>query len=106
LGAVVGALSSRPVLAASLLGWALLNRVVMSITAGYGVVGDQRALRDCWLYPVRDLMGFFFWFGSYFGDTIDWRGEKYRLVKNGKMLKVGGESTAKESTSVAVDNLS
>jgi ceramide glucosyltransferase len=106
LGAIVGLASGNRVVAASLLGYALLNRIIMSITAGYGVVGDRRALRDCWLYPLRDLMGFFFWCGSYFGDTIDWRGERYRLVRNGKMLRVGGETTAKESASVTVDNLS
>jgi ceramide glucosyltransferase len=106
LGAVVGAAAGKPVLAASLLAWALVNRIVMSIAAGYGVVGDWRSLRDCWLYPVRDLMGFFFWCGSYFGDTIDWRGERYRLLAKGKMVKVGGEITSEESASVAVDNLS
>ena len=106
LGAVVGAAAGKPVLAASLLGWALVNRIVMSIAAGYGVVGDWRSLRDCWLYPVRDLMGFFFWCGSYFGDTIDWRGERYRLLAKGKMVKVGGEIASEESASVAVDNLS
>jgi ceramide glucosyltransferase len=105
LGAAVGWLTDRPVLAASLLGYALLNRVVMSITAGYGVVGDRRALRDCWLYPLRDLMGFFFWCGSYFSDTIDWRGEKYRLVKNGKMVRVGRGAAVKDSATVTVDNL-
>jgi ceramide glucosyltransferase len=106
LGAVAGLVADKPVIAASLLGYSLLNRIVMSIAAGYGVVGDRRALRDCWLYPLRDLMGFFFWCGSYFGDTIDWRGERYRLVKNGKMVRVGGEITAKESASVTVNDLS
>jgi ceramide glucosyltransferase len=106
LGAIAGLLADKPVLAASLLGYALLNRVIMSIAAGFGVVGDRLALSDCWLYPLRDLMGFFFWCGSYFGDTIDWRGERYRLVRNGKMVRVGGETTAKESPSVTVNNLS
>jgi ceramide glucosyltransferase len=106
LGAVAGLVADKPVIAASVLGYSLLNRIVMSIAAGYGVVGDRRALRDCWLYPLRDLMGFFFWCGSYFGDTIDWRGERYRLVKNGKMVRVGGEITAKESASVTVNDLS
>jgi ceramide glucosyltransferase len=106
LGAVAGLVADKPVIAASVLGYSLLNRIVMSIAAGYGVVADGRALHDCWLYPLRDLMGFFFWCGSYFGDTIDWRGERYRLVKNGKMVRVGGEITAKESASVTVNDLS
>jgi ceramide glucosyltransferase len=106
LGAVVGVAAGKPVIAASLLGWALVNRIIMSMTAGYGVVGDRRSLRDCWLYPVRDLMGFFFWCGSYFGDTIDWRGERYRLLAKGKMVKVGGEIASEESASVTVNDLS
>ena len=105
-GAAAGAAAGKPILGASLLAWALVNRIIMSITAGYGVVSDRRSLRDCWLYPVRDLMGFFFWCGSYFGDTIDWRGERYRLLAKGKMVRVGGEIAREDSASVTVNDLS
>ena len=67
---------------------AYLNRVVLSLVAGWGVVSDRRALRSAWLYPLRDFMGFVFWFVSYMGRTIVWRGERYRLEGCGRMVLV------------------
>ena len=69
-----------------LLAAAYLNRVVLSIAAGWGVVRDGRALRLAWLYPLRDLMGFAFWCVSYSGRMIVWRGEWYRLEAGGRMV--------------------
>ena len=67
---------------------AYLNRVVLSIVAGWGVVRDRRALRLAWLYPLRDLMGFVFWCASYSGREIVWRGDWYRLEACGRMVLV------------------
>ena len=67
---------------------AYLNRVVMAVVAGWGVVRDPRALRLAWLYPVRALMGFFFWCASYSGREIEWRGDWYRLEEGGRMVLV------------------
>jgi ceramide glucosyltransferase len=106
LGALAAYLGDMPVLAGSLFGWALLNRIIMALVAGYGVVGDRRALRYCWLYPLRDLLGFGIWCGSYLGDTVDWRGEKFRVVRGGKMLSIGSKAGQSESTAVAVNDLS
>jgi ceramide glucosyltransferase len=67
---------------------AYLNRVVLAIAAGWGVVRDRRALRLAWLYPLRDLMGFVFWCASYAGRKIVWRGDRYRLEEGGHMVLV------------------
>jgi ceramide glucosyltransferase len=40
----------------------------------------------CWLYPVRDLLGFFLWCASFLGTEIVWRGERYELRAGGKMV--------------------
>src|SRR5580693_2133707 len=52
LGLVAGVLAGHPLLGASLFAAALLNRVVESVAIGFGVVGDARALRLAWLYPL------------------------------------------------------
>jgi ceramide glucosyltransferase len=75
-------------LGAGLFAAAYLNRVVLSIAAGWEVVRDPRALRLAWLYPLRDLMGFAFWCASYTGRMIVWRGDRYRLEAGGRMLLV------------------
>ena len=76
----------RPMLGVALLACAVLNRVLMALVAGWSVVGDPYALRLCWLYPLRDLMGFGFWVCSFFGNVITWRGQRYRLEFNGLMV--------------------
>ncbi len=65
---------------------AYLNRVMMAISAGWGVVRDRNALRLAWLYPLRGLMEFGFWCASYFGCMIEWRGDWYRLEEGGRMV--------------------
>jgi ceramide glucosyltransferase len=67
---------------------AYLNRVLLSIVSGWGVVRDPRALQLAWLYPLRDLMGFAFWCASYAGRLIVWRGDWYRLEERGRMVLV------------------
>ncbi len=86
LGLFAGLASRHEILGLCLFGWAVLNRMIMSVAAGWGVVRDRLALRDCWLYPIRDLMGFFFWIASYMGATVVWRQRCYRLLPGGGML--------------------
>jgi ceramide glucosyltransferase len=105
LGMLVGVLTGHPVLGWGLLAWAVLNRMLMAIVAGWGVVRDPYSLRDCWLYPLRDLLGFFLWCASFTGRTVVWRGTHYRLESGGKMVRVGTAEPEKPSGSITVDNL-
>ena len=73
-----------------LLGLAVINRIVLSVVMGWGVVRDSGALRFCWLYPVRDLVGFFLWCASFWGAEIVWRDERYQLSTGGKMTRKSG----------------
>jgi ceramide glucosyltransferase len=77
---------------------AYVNRVIMSIAAGWSVVRDRRALLLAWLFPLRGLMGFGFWCASYFDRKIEWRGDWYRLEAEGRMVLVRpGASTVARS---------
>ncbi len=78
----------HPVLGFALLAGAIVNRVLMAAIAGWAVARDPYALRLCWLYPLRDLMGFGFWLCSFIGNTIVWRGQRYRLELDGLMVPV------------------
>jgi ceramide glucosyltransferase len=89
-------------LAAALLGYAIVNRMVLALAAGWGVVRDAEAVKFCWLYPLRDVIGFFFWVASYSGTEIVWRGHRYRLSYGGKMTLA---EPKQESRPVAVDHL-
>lgn len=107
LGALAALLAHQPWLALVFMAGAIVNRSLLALISGWLVVRDPRALRFCWLYAVRDFTGFCFWCASFFGNTIKWRaGERYRLVEDGKMIRIGGPANAKSSSgSVAVDNL-
>ena len=72
--------------ALGLLGAAFANRVVQALAVGWGVTRDRNSALYCWLYPVRDLLGFILWCGSFSGSEIVWRGERYRLASGGRMV--------------------
>ncbi len=69
----------------ALLLWAIASREALAITVGRMVVRDPSWLNLLVLYPVRDLMGFFFWAASYMGSKILWRGRVFQLLPGGKM---------------------
>ena len=77
----------------SLLSVVVLVRVSVALSVGVGLLRDGQVLRDIWLLPVRDCFGLFFWLWSYAGDTVLWRGERFRL-RDGRISKISGESAA------------
>jgi ceramide glucosyltransferase len=75
-------------LGAELLGLAWLNRVLLALIVGRGIIGDRRCLKLCWLYPVRDLLGFCTWASSFVGNKFFWRGEPYQFGEEGRITPV------------------
>jgi ceramide glucosyltransferase len=71
----------------TLLSIVLLARVSVALTVGVGILRDPQVLRDLWLLPFRDLWGLIFWIWSFAGDTVVWRGERFRL-QNGRIALV------------------
>jgi len=88
LGLISGLLAHNWQLGAALFVCGYLNRVVQAIVVGRGVVGDHESLRLSWLYPIRDFIGFIVWCCSFAGSEIVWRSQRYRLVADGKMVRV------------------
>ena len=85
LGGISAAALGEPRLALALLGLAYLNRVLQAVLVGWGVIRDRNALKFCWAYPLRDLLGFVFWLRSFGGSQFSWRGEAYRFSPGGKI---------------------
>jgi ceramide glucosyltransferase len=71
----------------TLLSVVLLARVAVALAVGVGVLRDGQVLRDLWLLPLRDFFGLLFWAWSFAGDTVVWRGERFRL-KDGRLSRV------------------
>jgi ceramide glucosyltransferase len=68
----------------SALALASLSRLAAALTVGVGVLHDRQVRRDLWLVPVRDFAALALWIASFFGDTVMWRGERFRL-NHGKL---------------------
>jgi ceramide glucosyltransferase len=66
---------------------ALALRIGVAWRGSQSVLHDQHARRDLWLVPLRDLLAFFVWLVSFFGATIVWRGERFRLQR-GKLQRI------------------
>src|ERR1700756_849988 len=72
--------------AASPAWWPVLPvAVAVRAIAAYMVARRVLRARLHWvLLPIEDLMGFFFWIAGFFGNTITWRGRRYRLSADGR----------------------
>jgi ceramide glucosyltransferase len=85
LGLAAGAPLHHPGLGIGLFAWAVATRLALSLAVGRAVVGDRSWFGLLILYPIRDLMGLFFWLASYFSSNILWRGRVFQLLPGGKM---------------------
>ena len=84
LGLMWGLLSGHGLLGVAWLAGTVLNRWLQA-GAILRVMGDEGWLRGMLLYPLRDLLGFVFWLGSYGGDKFYYRGKIYTLKGGGRV---------------------
>lgn len=66
---------------------ALAFRMAAGIAAGSGVLRDRHTARDWWLIPFRDLFGTAVWTTGLFGDTVEWRGDRLVLSRDGRITR-------------------
>jgi len=83
LWALLGACCGLPVVATTL----LLLRLVMAVTAGYGVLRSRDVLKYFYLIPFRDLYTVAIWAAALFGNTVEWGGTILKLDRNGRIIE-------------------
>jgi ceramide glucosyltransferase len=62
-------------------------RLSSALAVGRGVLHDPQLLRDLWLLPLRDFVALLIWLASFAGNTVEWRGLRFRL-RGGKLEKL------------------
>jgi len=72
----------------ALLTMAWLNRTLLALIVGWGILRDPRSLWLCWFYPLRDLLGFCTWGASFAVNRFLWRGEPYEFGQDGRITPV------------------
>jgi ceramide glucosyltransferase len=65
----------------------LILRLAVGVVVGRGVLRERQTLKYAWLIPVRDLIAAVIWVASLGGNTVTWRGDRFRL-KNGKLTRI------------------
>ena len=61
---------------------------------------DRAAARRLWLVPLRDLFGLSMWLGGFFGNSVVWRGTRYRLDAGGRLAHRHVPAVARASVPV------
>ena len=75
--------------AAPLAAAVLLLRAAVAAAVGRGVLRDPLTVRYFWLAPVADVASLAVWALGFFGHTVEWRGRRYRLFRDGRLQPAG-----------------
>jgi ceramide glucosyltransferase len=63
----------------------LAVRILAGVVTARRVLKDGNAARWWFLIPLRDLWGCAVWLGGLAGSSVEWRGEKLRLTREGRI---------------------
>jgi len=84
LGLLWGLLNGHAALGLLWLMATILNRWVQA-GAVLTSMGDADWKHGTLIYPLRDLLGFLLWVGSYYGSDFYYRGKIYKLKSDGRV---------------------
>jgi ceramide glucosyltransferase len=94
--AIAGAIASRSAAGALLFMAAyVVLRLAEAQTVGVWGLRDEAARRKWWILPLRDLLQFAVWVGSFLSDRIVWGDAEFKLSKNGEMVATGNANAEK-----------
>ncbi|MBT1072290.1 bacteriohopanetetrol glucosamine biosynthesis glycosyltransferase HpnI [Pelotalea chapellei] len=87
--AVVAAFLATDVATAlTAIGLLYVVRLTVSTLFSRALVRDNLLPRWLWLIPLRDMLSFFSWALSFMGNSVEWRGNRFRIKPGGKLEEV------------------
>jgi ceramide glucosyltransferase len=63
----------------------LLTRLVVAAIAERACLRGRLPWRYFLLLPLKDLVSFGLWLMSFLGDTVIWKGQRYRVAPDGRL---------------------
>jgi ceramide glucosyltransferase len=63
----------------------LVLRAAAAAATSAQILRDPIFLRQLWLLPLQDVLGFVVWIGGFLGDTIIWRDRKCTVLRDGRL---------------------
>lgn len=87
VGFAVGAWAFRIFAALTLQQWLAKPGAAAAGTQKPSDAAQPLTVRDCWLIPLKDLLQVGVWLGAFAGNHIEWRGERYRLRRDGTLAR-------------------
>ncbi|WP_225895647.1 bacteriohopanetetrol glucosamine biosynthesis glycosyltransferase HpnI [Dendronalium phyllosphericum] len=78
--------AENSILTWSVLAIAWLMRLIMGWVVGVKILQDAVAKRFLWIIPFSDLIYFAIWGYGFVGETVEWRGQRLKLTKEGKLV--------------------
>ena len=82
-------------------GLTFASRLAVAWFVAVRCLGDPVARRALWLVPLRDLLGCALWVAAFFGTTIVWRGDRFRLGEGGRLFPLPSKEAAETAKAVA-----
>jgi ceramide glucosyltransferase len=67
---------------------ALVLRVLTAADTQRRLIRSSAHLPWCWLAVVKDLLQAVLWALSFLGQTVEWRGERYRVTRRGELVRI------------------
>ena len=63
----------------------LLIRICFARNLQHRLTPDRQLVSPFWLVPVKDLLQIVLWFGAFLGRTVEWRGQRMKVHRDGTL---------------------
>ncbi len=82
------AVSGDFICAAPMVGCLLLLRIMLARNLQCRFTPERKLVSPFWLTPVKDLLQAALWLAAFLGGTIEWRGRKLTVLRDGALVQV------------------
>ena len=64
----------------------LLLRIAITQNLQHRLTQNRSLVSPFWLVPVKDLLQAVIWLGAFLGNTVEWRGQRMKLRRDGTLI--------------------